>query len=396
MGPPSWSVERLHTWRGWRAIQFLLWVIAAGVLLFLVRVHNARMTAIGIVDRDALITLASPVAGRVIALPHQIGERVQAGTVLVRLEDRDLVQRLRMLEERLANVDALQSRHAAAAVSLQTDLAGDQLDRVRASENIAAWEVDLAELRDRRMEVLQDQSAVQAELSVVQTEVARQRQLAEASLVPTTERVALEQRQAELQARLAAYPDRLTALQASIMQLQEERARLEGILATGDQPAARDAALGLLETQRIALVRDELLAERDDLLIEQEQRHLRAPVNGVITSLAVSAQSSVAADQMVVGMRGDDRRTVTAWFDEGQSRRIQRQDQVALVPVDGGEPVLGTVRSVGPAVVLVDPSVIRDTRAPVQRGRPVTIDCAEGNLLPGATVYIQDLATGWW
>lgn len=146
-GPPEGAVERVEALRVPRV------ELASGT------VSSARHT-----------TISSKILARIEAIPVRAGDEIERGTVVARLDARDLEARLRgaresVVKARAALALALQERQRIDDLHRSNVASRQQLDRVVASHQIAIAEVESAEQAVRDAEVALSHAEIRSPVS---------------------------------------------------------------------------------------------------------------------------------------------------------------------------------------------------------------------------------------
>ncbi len=251
----------------------ILGVVAGATYLFVLRVEplpEGLIQASGRIEGDE-ITIAADVSGRIVELTAREGDRIEAGDVLVRLDDRAVRARLAQAEKALlaaesaiqkaeADLSASQSRLRAAEkrldvlreeVPLKIELAQAELKRTRAA--LATAEANEQKLgRDhRRAETLFRREAVTDE----------ELEAAELLWIESQNQVTSQQARVRIaeqelsDARLGT--DRIRAQQAELRRIDADVVRAATAVEArrarrGEAEAARDEAQSVLEDLTIA------------------------------------------------------------------------------------------------------------------------------------------------
>jgi len=122
------------------------------------------LTYTGFVEAQAL-TIASPTGGRVMEVAVEAGERVEAGAVLIRLDDRLARQKLLQAEAKVAEAQARLDLAKAGATAEQLTAAEALLAQAQAARAGACRIAELAQkLQDNPQELNRQVSAAQAQL----------------------------------------------------------------------------------------------------------------------------------------------------------------------------------------------------------------------------------------
>ncbi|EDM77522.1 HlyD family secretion protein [Plesiocystis pacifica SIR-1] len=231
-------------------------LVAWTVWLFAARVQVTESTEIARVQVDAVSReIAASRAGRVSSVRVSIGDRVEAGDLLIELDDRETALALERAEARLESLDAVivqrerevaASREALEALELAAGAARLEA-RARVDAALAQARLAESELEDTRG-LEQSDVATAAELRRSEAEAERQR--AQARERRSASSFARLDGDRQVRDRLA----RIVAIEGEVAVLAVDRADAQGRIAA--------------------------------LEIELEQHRLRAPVAGTVGELA--------------------------------------------------------------------------------------------------------------
>jgi multidrug resistance efflux pump len=306
------------------------------------------------------------VAGQVIEVTAQVGERVDAGDILLRLDSATLeAQRAQALaalqaaqaEAELlrvvagdAEIEAARAAVAAAEAAYQRALAGPSANEITAAE---------ARLR-------------QADAAFKAAQAAYNRVAWNPAIATLPESLQLEQARLDLDAAQTAY-DRLAggadAATEAYAQLAAARAHLRR-MEDGAEPAQIQAAEAQVRQAETALY----LAQ-----LQLDKATLRAPIPGIVAALHVAAGAMAAPNMPVARLISPAVQIVIA-VDEA-SLALVHTGQSAAIEVDAypGESFRGVVASVAPEVDSAAHTI------------PVTIRPTDGSmrLIPGMIATVR-------
>ncbi len=248
-----------------------------------------------------VVRIGSPLEGRIAEVLVQDGQRVKAGTPLIRLDDR---------RERAAVEEA-----RALLLTSESQLLAERKDIVVSRKRVAVLsEVLAANLRARKA----DQRAFQVQADHAAVVAARNAELSQQQLLP-----AVEAENAQAQANM----------------LKEQQARAAGLEqhATGELRnteiermaiTTREAKLAVLEAQ-VAKAK----ATLDLAQARLDMTTLRAPKDGEISRVLLGPGSSVRASVPLLEFWILDPISIEAWIDERDLDRIKTGD-IADISVD--------------------------------------------------------------
>lgn len=306
--------------------------------------------------------LVPEVAGEVIELNAQIGDHVQAGDVLLKIDGTVLeAQRA----QALAGLQAAQAQ----LDLLQTDPKEEDLEAARAA--IAAAEAAYQRALDGP--TAEDLRAAEAQLrqaeAAVKTAQAAYDQVSWSPMIASLpQSLQLEQATLAHEAAQAIYDKLIKGATADVIagayaQLANARAQLNR-LETGAQPAAIDAAAAQVKQAETALYLSQLHLDKTSL---------RAPVDGIIAQVNTSAGSMVAMGTPVIMLLSPDTKIIIP-VEETRLPEL-RLGQQAIIRVNAypDRTFAGTVTIIAPALDAATRTV------------PVTIEPAEPapELAPG-------------
>lgn len=305
-----------------RPIRFLvIGLVLLAALAF--GAHQVYMRLTHVSESDArvtadVVTMSSRVEGWVMELPALEGDKVVAGQMVARIDDR--VARLR--------VDALQAQIQA----VQAERLRLQAER-RQTENAY-----LAKTRTRQSGVRATEAAraaLDSDILLAQQELGRARSLAQRGIITDKQ---LETAQANV-----------SRLESTKRKLDAERLQAEGSL--GEAMAERDR-LDVIDGQIAALAPAEanLQAQLAQLQIEIADRIVKSPVAGVIDRVFVEPGEYVAAGQRILMLHDPHEVWVEANIKETQLRKLKLGQPVAItVDAYPDDRFVGKVARVGSA-----------------------------------------------
>lgn len=305
---------------------WLAWAAVGGITLY-------ESSDQGLVQTEGTVRLRAAATGLVETVEVDLGQRVDAGQVLVRLDAAGPTLSLRAAE--------------AEAAGLREQLA--RMDSARSSEEAGreaadrARQADLSRARADRIEVEVRVTEARRELAGLESLAARG-----AAAVSQVERARME----------------LSALQARLAAADNEVGRLSGLLAQGTHAGAAEAdhrAETRATLQAALAVAEAEVARQQELL---DQRTLRAPVDGVLAELAPLATGQrVEAGALLAVVVPDGSPQVVARFPAENAVGRIRPGQTATVRVAGATGGLLGARQAHVARVGSDPG--QDGRVPV-------------------------------
>lgn len=330
-----------------KRIGILLCLVALAVLVagwVIARSSNATFTDNAYVRGD-VTSLAAKVAGYVVAVEVEDNQRVQAGDVLFRIDDRDYRAQLAQAE---ANVKAAEA--GLANIEAEAQLQRAQIREAAAGVQSAVAQRSLANKTHERSRKLIVFSAVSQSV-VDQTDAAR----------------------TSAQATVAAASATLDAQQQRIAVLMAQRE--SAVAAIAQAHAARDLAR-----------------------IELEHTVVRAPVSGIVGNRQVRVGRFVTPGGTLLDVVPVDNVWIVANFKETQVEHIQPGQRVQVM-IDGypDDVLEGVVDSFAPgsgaAFSLLPPDNATGNFVRVVQRVPVKIRLAQnplpGRIVPGLSARVE-------
>jgi multidrug resistance efflux pump len=344
------------------AVVVALALLAAPVIAWL-RYQAANVTSTNAAIRGHIAELGTPLTGLVAAVEVDAGDRVTAGQVLVRFDDRTFRAEVR---EAAADLDGLQRKLEVERAALDYELL-----KIEQQEHEAVANVDAARAQSSAAEA-QAQNALRLH-EVRESLVAR-------GVVAGQELLNSETRTLTAQAQVQEARAKQLAAQSA-----EERAHL-----ARDGVVLREQGLGILEAdvQRAQARLARAQADLDSVLI-------RAPEQGGILRRIVQPGASVEAGQAVMSMWLGGEVWVEAWVDEDDIADV-RVGNAATVTLRSrpDRELTGIVDTIGlatdfemPSADVPQPRFTRMSGAPVV-GIRVRLDDAPEDLLPGLSAVV--------
>jgi membrane fusion protein (multidrug efflux system) len=273
--------------------------------------YDARATA-------DIVTISSRAEGWVVEMPALEGAQVDAGQVVVKIDDR--IAKLR--------VD-----------SLKAQIEGVRVERTRlkAERTLDRNQVD-ASMRTRTSGVMvreKARAALQADLDFARLELERAKTLFGTRVI----------NERQLQTAQAA----VTKFEIQILQLQAEHEQAEGSL---DEARVGQDRLGVIDAQIEALTHQvaNLAAQMHQQQVDVEDRTIKSPVPAVIDRTFVLPGEYVAAGQRILMLHNPNEVWVEANIKETQVGQV-KLGQTVHVSVDAypGEKFTGKVTRIGNA-----------------------------------------------
>lgn len=309
-------------------VRFLLRprIIAIAAVLLIASTYGARelhLRLTHVYEYDArvsadIVTVSSRADGWVMELAVREGMTVDAGQVLVRIDDRVSKLRVGALQSQIQGVQAERARLRAEWRLAESQT--DALMRTRTSTIL---------VRDRAL------SALRSDLDLARLELERNKTLFQTRVV----------NERQLQTSQAA----VVKLESQIQQLQAERDQATGSL---EEAKSEHHRLNVIDAQIAALSHEEanLEAQLSQQLVDVADRTIRSPVPAVIDRTFVLPGEYVAAGQRILLLHDPAEVWVEANIKETQIQRL-KLGQPVRISVDAypGEIFEGRVARIGSA-----------------------------------------------
>jgi HlyD family secretion protein len=292
------------------------------------------------------VRVAPEVAGRVVEVPVEEGDRVAVGTVIARLSTTDTELAIRRA----------QAERDQAVAELRLLQAGARPEEIRQ----AAAQVDSAKA---------DVRAAESELESASRDLERFEALLKSNSGSQKQRDDASTRRDVAAARLKAATERARAAAENSARIRSG-ARAEEVRAARARVAAVDAQVAVLEKS----LADALLT---------------SPVAGIVTSKLIDAGEVIAARTAVVVVTDLDHAWANVYVDEPVVPRLKLGEKVALV-TDAGQRLDGTISFISPKAEFTP----RNVQTAAERSRlvyriKVSTDNREGILKPGMPVEAE-------
>lgn len=360
--------EKMRAPLGFRLRRMLRWgflvpmiVLIPLLLWFLSREGGGADRFLGVVETESE-TVGAVDAVRILSIEVRLGQRVEPGDVLVRLDPAGPALDKAVQEAHLLDYEQGALRYR------QTLLESERRCRQIVQEAAVA-------LESERMNRARDE----AELAGLKAEMARLRPLIEKRLVSEIELSSLRPQAAALEQTVVRYAPLIEALQTRHDQAVEDLDEVRRLLADADQAAqVSAAALPAAPASRATSLEDSAT--------------LRASRAGVVSRIQYQAGDVVVAGEAIVRVAAERSRYITGMLTQRQLLGVAVGDLVQVVR--NAAPSLPTltarVESIDPEVMdLLDP-FNPAPRFPM-RGRRVRLQVqGEGDaLVPGETVTLR-------
>jgi membrane fusion protein (multidrug efflux system) len=353
-----------------RRPKILIWAGVVAVLAMLYfGVTEVHKRIAYILEEDArigadLVTISSRVAGWITQMPVIEGDRVQDGTVIVQVDDRESQVFLNELEAQLAGLRAehqrLQAERNLVTSQVESRLVSEQSRAAAAGVSVSSMrpQLELATRElDRTKKLFEDKVASRRQLDQAETQI----------------------QQIDREYRIAVAD--LTAAKSRVAEVQADRARLDVL-----------AADMIVLEQREAEIQARIARQRLDIL----DRTVKSPIGGVVDRTFVDVGEYVTPGQRLVLVHDPKRVWVEANIKETNIRSLSVGQSVDIkVDAYPGEEFKGTVQIVGSAAtsqfaLLPSPNPSGNFTKITQRlPIRIAIDNPEEKLRPGMMVEVK-------
>jgi HlyD family secretion protein len=350
------------------------------------------VSASGSIEPRARVGLTFEVPGRVAEVMVEVGDEVEAGDVLARLDTDRLALQVQQSQAGLASAEAQLAQLQAGARpeevgaaeanlrAAQAQVSGaaanrDQLEAAADDAQIAAAEAELASAR------LQ-QKIAQDTYDKIDKKDAKRKEQANYNLYAANE--ALAAAQARLDQVLAgADPDQVRAARANVWAVAAQRdasqAQLDLLLA-----GVPDGQIAAAEAQ---VAQAQATLEQAELSLEQAA--LRAPFDGLVAELNVTSGEMAPAALPAITLIDASRFRIVVRVDEIDVGRLA-EGQTAEVTLDAlpDAQISGTVERIAPAATIEGGVVYYD----VVVGLASTDVPVRADMTANATILVEELA----
>lgn len=342
-------------------ISFLIWLVAvAGAAFLWLHTRGPREPFPGLAGEvPVAISVAAP--GRLVAVQVEVGDAVEAGALLVRLDP----------AEAEANIEVARAELAAALADVEAEAARVAEERRQAELDLLARSVQAKAAID---DAQGRRQAAQAEFRSLSTALGKLRGVAEAGLARSDQVANLEGRRARVQGEAAYGP-------AAVAAWREFSERLDASMAT---LATQEVYLAPFRA-RVELARRQV----DAFMVQRANCDLLAPQAGRVSRVLARPGQAVTEGLPVVELvEAGPAVKVLAWLPEERTRLLSVDDEVSILPRDRqAARVVGSVVRLGPAIELLPERLWLDTNTP-SWGRVVHIKAHEP-LLPGEALQVS-------
>jgi len=329
-----------------RSVPALLVIVAlivlggVGGLIYWLHVRQYEDTDDAFIDGE-IVQVSAKVAGIIQSVEVKDNEDVAAGTVLVRLDPRDLQATLNAAK---AALEAAEARLEAAKTNVDLVRANTEASLAEAQAGVkqakAAIESSQSHLASSRADV----SAAEAETTRRQADLKRYKSLDQRA-VSRQQMDAAQAAADSAEANLAAARKRSSAAESAVMEAQAREAYAEGMLAAA-QTGPQQIAAAVAQAKNAQAAADEAKAALDEAELNLSYATIRAPVAGRVTRRTARKGQYLQVGQIVLALVQPDI-WVTANFKENQITHMARgQDVQVEVDAYPGQTFHGKVDSI--------------------------------------------------
>ena len=360
---------------GQRQVPVLVWLAAAVLVVILARRQAVRVDAIGIARVQRVEVSAPAAGGRVKSLLCELFQPVQAGDIVAVLDDASIQAELKIVDTEIAR---LRTVITAEKARLEAD-ARTRENSLQSDVRLFSWNVESAALDLLDRQVVQEVDKIEYQRLTVTYE-----RLARLVAANVGSRVDLEEARLAREAVATRIAQNARAIEEARRRKDVAERRLRAMptrAVVADLQSLLKPLQGAVQVQQARL---------EELVLRRECLVLRAPIQGVISRIAVQTGEAVAAGVPVLVIE-DPRSTCVVAHVIESSRRIDIRpgDTVELLRRTSPVQVMAArVIRVGPSVEEV-PTQIRRKSDILEWGRPILIAAAGLNLIPGETIDVR-------
>lgn len=357
------------------AIPATVWLLAVCVVVLLGQTLPMTGQLTGIVDA-AQGNVTAPVDGRIAAVLVALHQEVEAGQVLVRLDDHDIRLRMTQATCELERLRADMAREAADLDQQARTLASSHGLEAGVEQRRLVSAVEAAQLGALAIRTELEEARIRAQGAAVEADrlgaLATQGMVGEPELLRVrTERDALQKRITELTSLHAEHLQRIDTAQ------QRAREFAPGDVAT----LPLDTALAPM---RWRLKAQEAMLER--ISLDAQQLDLRAPAHGRVSAVLIQPGEWTAAGRMLVSVVDPNPRRILAYAPDALRTRLQPQLPVRVHRGDSSLLGTSTIQSISPTTVKLPERLWRDPQR-AEWGFEIVV-AATGAECPGERVAL--------
>jgi multidrug resistance efflux pump len=355
-------------------VPLLTMSLALAATVYLWNRHNSPMDGVGVV-RVVEASATSPADGSLIEPPGgplTLHAKVTRGSVIARLDDRNLLNQLKVLQLQLTQ---LERELPAKAEMLRI-------------EQAARRDIQLDQARQLNIEVERYQLSIlqqQAQLEADQVEYQQQQTLCDMLRKHLDKGAAGETELAAAKLRRDVVDQRIKGTQRSIDATKQLLDKAKENLGTHADPAKADVDR-ILEPVRAAI--ETQRARLDELQVQLQALDIHAPIDGRITKISRQPGQSVKSGEPIVTITKDRSHQVLTYV-RPEQHVAPFEGMGVQIRARNGRRAASAIGSVGPAFEQIPPHHLRDPKL-VEWGIPVLIDVPNGlQLQPGEPVDIR-------
>ena len=288
-----------------------------------------------------IVQVSAKVSGIIQSVEVQDNEDVAAGTILVRIDPRDLQARL---NEAKAALEATQAKLEAAQTNVSLVRANTEATMAEAKAGVEQANAAIESSRSQVASAQADVTAAEADATRRQADLKRYKAL-DPRAVSQQQLDAAQAAAESAEANLAAARKRASAAESAVSEAQAKKAYAEGLLAaarTGPQQVA--AAVAQKKSMQAAV--DQAKAAGDEAELNLSYTTIAAPVGGRVTRRMARTGQYLQVGQIVLALVQPDV-WVTANFKENQIAHMTcGQDVQIKVDAYPGQVFHGKVQSI--------------------------------------------------
>lgn len=285
------------------------------------------VTVAGTIKSELEINLVPKAAGKVLAVNVEVGDKIRAGQVLVRLDDTDYRSAVRQAEAGLASAKARLAQLQAGVSASELKQAQAQVEQARIARDSA--EKALAAAKHQ----YENRTSTQSQIDAAQTQVS----VAEAAVKAAETNLASAKARAQSAQTNLGRMEQLYS-QDAITKQQLEGARLEAELAQAQVEAARSQlaqAQASLEGSKKGLKTAQSI-HSDRTLAKQQVDAAQSQLDSAIAALKAA---EARYEQLAGGARAEDVAMAKASVKQAEAALEQARQQLASCtitsPIDG-------------------------------------------------------------
>jgi HlyD family secretion protein len=308
------------------ALVFLLRPTSVVVAPVAVRDLTPAVHAVGTVEAKRVVQVAARIAGRIVAIEADQGDRVEQGQVLVRLDDLQLAADVR---RNAAAVDAVEAQLR----DLQAGSRAEEIAEARANVDRARAQLEDLLAGSRRQEI---QEAEEKLRSATASRVLTERELARSQMLHARELIATQEVDRARQAHDVATAQERAASQALALVVEGPRAHL--VQSARAQLKASEDRLALVRAgprpHQVQALRAQLGEARAALALARERQAdslVRSPLNGDVVSRDLEPGATVNPGTPILKVADPVSAWITVHVDERETGALRVGDAADIV-----------------------------------------------------------------